>query len=167
MAHLPKLEAMKAHVEVTIDSYLQNTTSMSDQLQILLHWHRLLREMCEYNQEEEAYGDQFVPGVDGPLYIEQPLTAPGATPARSMVNYCKFSYQVDVSGIGTEAIVRVEGSVSGEDFVNINTNYQDTKLTTSGSYLFKGDIKLTTVRFRLVSFTGGSPVLKVSLRVGN
>ena len=64
-------------------------------------------------------GSLFTPS-EAPLITETPLTAPGSTPARSMAGYGKLTYQFDVSGIGTNIVIRAEGNLIGANFINLD-----------------------------------------------
>lgn len=105
--------------------------------------------------------------AESALQSESPLTAPGSTPARSMTGYNKLTYQVDVANIGTNVVVRVEGNLTGSNFVNLNAQNQDTTLTANGSYLFTFEGKLSVVRFTLVSISSGVPSVTAHLLRGN
>lgn len=104
---------------------------------------------------------------DAPLITELPLTAVGSTPVRSVADYKYCTYQVDVTGIGTNAIVRVEGNLTGSNFDNLNPNNVDTVLTQNKTYLFSFEGKINNIRFTLVSFSGGTPSLTCHLLKGN
>ena len=105
--------------------------------------------------------------AESALQSESPLTAPSSTPARSMAGYNKLTYQVDVANIGTNVVVRVEGNLTGSNFVNLNAQNQDTTLTANGSYLFTFEGKLSVVRFTLVSISSGVPSVTAHLLRGN
>ena len=105
--------------------------------------------------------------TEAALITEAPLTATGSTPARSMLGYNKGTYQIDVSGIGTNVVVTVEGNLAGSNYVNLSSTNSDTTITASGTYLFSFEYKLVNVRFTLVSFTGGTPSITAHLLRGN
>lgn len=110
---------------------------------------------------------QQVSFSDSALITETALTAASSTPVRSCVGYKYLTYQVDVTGIGTSATVRMEGNLVGPNFDNLNPNNSDTILTQNKSYLFTFEGKISQVRFTLVSFSGGSPSLTCHLLKGN
>jgi hypothetical protein len=98
---------------------------------------------------------------------ETALTAPGSTTARSMLGYNQLTYQVDVSGIGTSVVVRVEGNLLGGTYVNLSTANTDTTITANGSYLFTFDGKLGNTRFTVVAINGGTPSITAHVLRGN
>ena len=105
--------------------------------------------------------------AEAPLVTENALTAVGVTPSRSCLGYNKITFQVDVTGIGTNVVVRIEGNLVGSSFVNLNTANSDTTITADGTYLFVFDGKVSKVRLNLVSINGGSPVVQAHLLLGN
>lgn len=104
---------------------------------------------------------------DAQLITESPLTAVGSTPARSVSGYKSFTYQVDVSGIGTSVVVRMEGNLTGSAYDNLNPSNTDTTLTANKTYLFTTDLKINNIRFTLVNINGGNPSLQCYLLRGN
>lgn len=110
---------------------------------------------------------QAVSFPDAAPIAESPLTAIGSTPARSVSGYKYLTYQVDVTGIGTNAVVRIEGNLVGSNYDNLNPNNVDTTLTQNKSYLFTFEGKINNIRFTLVSFSGGAPSLTCHLLKGN
>lgn len=110
---------------------------------------------------------QQVAFSDAALITESPLTAVGSTPIRDVSGYKYLTYQVDVLGIGTNAIVRVEGNLIGSDFVNLSSTNADTVLTQNKPHLLMFEGKIKNIRFTLVSFSGGSPSLTCHLLKGN
>lgn len=110
---------------------------------------------------------QQVTFSDAPLITESPLTTVGSTPVRSVAGYKYCTYQVDVTGIGTNAIARVEGNLIGSNFDNLNPNNVDTVLTQNKTYLFSFEGKINNIRFTLVSFSGGAPSITCHLLRGN
>jgi len=104
---------------------------------------------------------------DTTLVTETPLTAVGSTAARLFTGYSKLTYQIDVTNIGTNIVVRVEGNLTGSTYVNLSSANVDTTITANGSYLFTFEGKLLSVRFTLVSFSSGTPSVAVYLLRGN
>lgn len=104
---------------------------------------------------------------DAALQSETALTAVGSTPARSCAGYKYMTYQVDLTGVGTSATVRVEGNLIGTNYDNLNPSNVDTMLTQNKSYLFTFEGKINNIRFTLVSFSGGTPSLTCHLLKGN
>lgn len=105
--------------------------------------------------------------TESALITEFPLTAPSATPPRSMLGYNRLSLQVDVEGLGTNVVVRLEGNLIGSSFVNLSTQNSNIIITANGSYLFLFEGKLNNVRLNLVSISGGSPSVTCTLLMGN
>lgn len=101
-----------------------------------------------------------------PLITEPPLIASGYTPVRSVENCDRYTYQINVSNIGTNIKVRVEGNLIGEDFSNLNESNQDTIITENGCHLFCFDAPIARIRFVLVSISGGNPTVQVYLKRG-
>lgn len=110
---------------------------------------------------------QQISFLDAALITESPLTAVGSTPTRDAAGYKYFTYQVDATGIGTNAVVRVEGNLTGANYINLNPSNVDTTLTQNKSYLFTFEGKISNIRFTLVSFSGGAPNLTCHLLKGN
>lgn len=104
---------------------------------------------------------------DANVITELPLTvANSSTTSRSMVDYNKLTYQVDVTNIGTDLVFVVEGSLTNS-FVNLDPENDFITVTQNGSYLISFEGKLKNVRLKLVSFTGGTPSLVAHLLRGN
>jgi hypothetical protein len=84
------------------------------------------------------------------------LTSPGVS--ESAIGYAAtaISFQVEVSGIGTSVVIRLEGSLTGVNYYNLNTN-GDITLTTNGTYGFFLNAPGRYARVRLVSINGGTP----------
>ena len=69
-----------------------------------------------------------------------------------------FGVQVKVASIGTNVVVRVEGSLNGTDFFNLDT--ADKTLTANGVYFYNyADRPLKTIRGNLVSISTGTPTV--------
>ena len=104
---------------------------------------------------------------DAPVISEPVLTAVGSTPARSMAGYSTLTYQFDVTGVGTDVVVRAEGNLIGSTYINLSTTNKDITITSNGSYLITFEGKINNVRFTLVSFAGGTPNVTAHLLRGN
>jgi hypothetical protein len=77
-----------------------------------------------------------------------------------------LTFQVTVSGIGTDVVVRFEGSLTGDNqsFFNLDGADADTTLTSDGTTGYSlSDLPVEFVRVRLVSFTGGSPTVATTV----
>lgn len=87
------------------------------------------------------------------------LTAVGTT-GSIKVNAQAVSFQVTVSGIGTNVVVRFEGSLDGTNFANLDNDALDTTYTANGTFLESlSGTPVEFVRLRLVSITGGTPTV--------
>ena len=87
------------------------------------------------------------------------LTAAGTT-SSVKVNAQAVSFQVTVSSIGTNVVVRFEGSLDGTNFANLDDDALDTTYTANGTFLKSlSGTPVEFVRLRLVSITGGTPTV--------
>ena len=84
-----------------------------------------------------------------------------------MAGYGKLTYQFDVSGIGTNIVIRAEGNLIGANFINLDFYNKDITIESNGSYLITFEGKIINARFTLVSFTGGTPSVIAHLLRGN
>lgn len=94
----------------------------------------------------------------------QTLTAVGVTDPQLSTG-ASLTFQVVASGLGTNAVVRFEGSLDGTNYFNLNASSEDFTLTSNGTtgYFLVAPVKY--VRFRLVSYTGGAPSLACTVGV--
>lgn len=68
-----------------------------------------------------------------------------------------FTFQTTVASIGTNVVVRYEGSLDGTNFWNLNPS-GDTTITTNTTVAFTvSNTPLYAVRCRLVSISSGTP----------
>lgn len=76
-----------------------------------------------------------------------------------------LTFQVTVSSIGTNVVVRFEGSLDDTNFFNLDEDAEDTTITANGTtgYSLSGT-PVKFVRLRLVSLSGGTPT--VATKVG-
>ena len=87
------------------------------------------------------------------------LTAAGTT-SSVKVNAQAVTFQVTVSSIGTNVVVRFEGSLDDTNFFNLDQDEVDTTITANGTRGFAlNGCPVEYVRLRLVSLTGGSPTV--------
>ena len=84
------------------------------------------------------------------------LTSPGISESAIGYSASAISFQVEVSGIGTNVIIRLEGSLTGVNYYNLNTN-GDITLTANGTYGYFLNAPGRFVRVRLVSYLNGAP----------
>jgi hypothetical protein len=80
------------------------------------------------------------------------VTAAGETPG---VN---ITFQITVTGIGTNVVIRFEGSLDGIGYFPLyDATQTDTTLTANGVYGYTVYAPVMYVRTRLVSLSGGTP----------
>jgi hypothetical protein len=90
------------------------------------------------------------------------LTAPGATSAQKSTG-AHLTFQVTVADIGTNVVVRFEGSLDGDNYFNLATGQVDYTLTANGTYGYVLYAPVHYVRVRLVSISGGTPTVSSKL----
>ena len=87
------------------------------------------------------------------------LTAAGTTNSIK-VNAQAVTFQVTTSSIGTNVVVRFEGSLDDTNFFNLDQDEVDTTITANGTRGFAlNGCPVEYVRLRLVSLTGGTPTV--------
>ena len=87
------------------------------------------------------------------------LTAAGTTNSIK-VNAQAVTFQVTTSSIGTNVVVRFEGSLDQTNFFNLDQDELDTTITANGTRGFAlNGCPVEYVRLRLVSITGGTPTV--------
>jgi len=87
------------------------------------------------------------------------LTAAGTTDSLK-VNAEAISFQITVSSIGTNVVVRFEGSLDGINFANLDEDATDTTITANGTTIYSlSGTPVEHVRLRLVSLSGGTPTV--------
>lgn len=82
------------------------------------------------------------------------LTASGTSTALDVftVPYTRITYQLDISGLASPVICRLEGSNTGANYVNLDPNDESTTITANGIYMFSiSDICLFRARFNFIS----------------
>lgn len=84
------------------------------------------------------------------------LTATGVTDAQKTTG-AYLSLQVTVADIGTNVVIRLEGSLDGTSYFNLSENEVDFTLTANGTYGYVLFAPVQFVRLRLVSISGGTP----------
>jgi hypothetical protein len=93
-------------------------------------------------------------------------TTAGTTDFQALGPQDNLVFQVTVSDIGTDVVIRLEGSVDATNWFNLDPAEADTTLTANGTTAYAvAQAPVPYVRGRLVSLTGGSPsvVFKVAL----
>ena len=87
------------------------------------------------------------------------LTAAGTTQSLK-VNAQAVTFQVTVTNINTNVVVRFEGSLDDTNFFNLDQDELDTTITANGTRGFAlNGCPVEYVRLRLVSLTGGTPTV--------
>lgn len=91
------------------------------------------------------------------------LSAPGVTAAQATAG-AAMTFQVTLASVGTNVVVRFEGSLDDSAYFNLNAAGTDYTLTANGTTGYYLIAPVRYVRFRLVSISTGSPT--VSCKVG-
>jgi hypothetical protein len=84
------------------------------------------------------------------------LTSPSVSENAIGYSATAITFQVEATGIGTNAIIRLEGSLTGTNYYNLNTD-GDITLTANGTYGYLLNAPGRYVRVRFVSSLGGTP----------
>jgi hypothetical protein len=95
------------------------------------------------------------------------LTAAGVTENGLSYGAQAITYQVTVATIGTNVVIRFEGSLDGVTYFNLDQNNVDTTITANSTtgYCLSG-CPINYARLRLVSFSGGSPSVATLICAG-
>ena len=94
------------------------------------------------------------------------LTAAGVTDFASSSRADNAVFQVTVSSISTNVVIRFEGSLDATSWFNLDSNNFDTTITANGTTGYTMmQAPVLFVRGRLVSLSGGTPsvVFKVAI----
>ena len=94
------------------------------------------------------------------------LTAAGVTDFQALGPQDNIVFQVTVSTIGTNVVIRLEGSLDATNWFNLDASEADTTLAANGTTAYSvSQVPVPYVRGRLVSLSGGTPsvVFKVAL----
>lgn len=86
------------------------------------------------------------------------LTAPASTAAFSMVGYKRATVAAVVAAINTNVVLRVEGSMDGTNWFNLDVSNSDTTITANGTYGFNVEAAIDSIRLTFVSESGGTAV---------
>ena len=84
------------------------------------------------------------------------LTEAGVTEAQKTTG-AYLSFQVTVADIGTNVVIRLEGSLDGTSYFNLSEGETDFTLTANGTYGYVLFAPVQFIRLRLVSVSGGAP----------
>jgi hypothetical protein len=95
------------------------------------------------------------------------LTAAGVTENGLSYRVQAITYQVTIASIGTNVVIRFEGSLDGVTYFNLDQNNVDTTITSNSTtgYCLSG-CPINFARLRLVSFSGGSPSVATLMSAG-
>jgi hypothetical protein len=88
------------------------------------------------------------------------LTTAGVTAPQQSTGV-NTTFQVTVTGIGTNVVMRFEGSLDGVGYFNLAAGGADFTLTANGVYGYALFAPVQFVRARLVSASGGTPSVAV------
>jgi hypothetical protein len=91
------------------------------------------------------------------------LTSAGVTASQKTTG-ANLTFQVSLSGVGTNVVIRLEGSLDDTNYFNLAASNVDYTLTSNGTYGYVLMAPVQYVRLRLVSLTGGTPT--VATKVG-
>ena len=94
------------------------------------------------------------------------LTSAGVTDFANSSESDNAVFQITVTSIGTNVVVRFEGSLDATNWFNLDSNNVDTTITANGTYGYSMmQAPVVYMRGRLVSLSGGTPsiVFKVSV----
>lgn len=94
------------------------------------------------------------------------LAAPGTSTALDVftVPYTRISCQLDVSGLTSNVTCRLEGSNTGDNYVNLDPNEENFVITTNGIYMFQiSQVSLFRTRFNFIS---GAATILINILAG-
>ena len=91
------------------------------------------------------------------------LTAVGVTSSAILAG-TNLTFQVTVTSIGTNVVIRMEGSLDDTSYFPLYDSTQvDTTITANGTYGFCLYSPVKFVRLRLVTITGGTPTIATKI----
>lgn len=91
------------------------------------------------------------------------LTAVGVTDSALLAG-TNLTFQVTVASIGTNVVIRMEGSLDDTSFFPLYDSTQiDTTITANGTYGFCLYAPVKFVRLRLVTVSGGTPTITTKI----
>lgn len=91
------------------------------------------------------------------------LTSAGVTASQKTTG-ANLTFQVSLSGVVTNVVIRLEGSLDDTNYFNLAASNVDYTLISDGTYGYVLMAPVQYVRLRLVSITGGTPT--VSTKIG-
>ena len=86
------------------------------------------------------------------------LTATGVTKSVQSGG-TNLTFQVKLASVGTNVVIRLEGSLDNADFFNLAAGNADYTLTANGTYGYVLFAPVKYIRLRLVSISGGTPTI--------
>ena len=91
------------------------------------------------------------------------LTAVGVTSSAILAG-TNLTFQVTVASIGTNVVIRMEGSLDDTSYFPLyDSNMLDTTITANGTYGFCLNAPVRFVRLRLVTISGGTPTIATKI----
>lgn len=94
------------------------------------------------------------------------LTSAGTTSFAGGESADNAVFQVTVSSIGTNVVIRLEGSIDATNWFNLDSNNVDTTITANGTYGYAlVQVPVVYLRGRLVSVLGGTPSVAFKVSV--
>lgn len=91
------------------------------------------------------------------------LTSVGVTDSALLAG-TNLTFQVTVTSIGTNVVIRMEGSLDNTSFFPLYDSTQiDTTITVNGTYGFCLYAPVKFVRLRLVTVSGGTPTITTKI----
>jgi len=94
------------------------------------------------------------------------LTAAGVTDYANSSRADNTVFQVTVSSISTNVVIRLEGSLDATNWFNLDSGNVDTTITANGTYAYSVmQAPVVYMRGRLVSLSGGSPSVVFKIAV--
>ena len=94
------------------------------------------------------------------------LTSAGVTSFAGGESADNAVFQVTVSSIGTNVVIRLEGSLDATNWFNLDSNNVDTTITANGTYGYAlVQVPVPYLRGRLVGLSGGTPSVVFRLSV--
>ena len=94
------------------------------------------------------------------------LTSAGVTDFANSSRADNAVFQVTVSSIGTNVVIRFEGSLDATNWFNLDSGNVDTTITANGTYGYSMmQAPVVYMRGRLVSLSGGTPSVVFKIAV--
>lgn len=94
------------------------------------------------------------------------LTSVGVTPSVQVMAE-SLTFQITLSGVSTNVVFRMEGSLDDANFFNLDDGEADTTLTADGTFGYAlSNVPVRHVRVRLVSISGGTPTVSSVVGAG-